>query len=55
MPLVKSSKRPGKKQSPPSVKKPAVKNPAKPASLVEVEPQALQVAPAYQLPEDASR
>jgi hypothetical protein len=32
MPLVKSSKRPGKKQSPPSVKKPAAKNPAKPAS-----------------------
>lgn len=32
MPLVKSSKHPGKKQSPPSVKKPAMKNSAKPAS-----------------------
>jgi hypothetical protein len=32
MPLVKSSKHPGKKQSPPSVKKPAVKSPAKAAS-----------------------
>jgi hypothetical protein len=32
MPLVKSSKRSGKKQSPPSVKKPSVKNPAKTAS-----------------------
>jgi hypothetical protein len=46
MPLVKSSKRSGKK-SPPPVKKPAVKNPAKPASSSKSNRKRPRSAPAF--------